>query len=43
MLKEELLIEDASAYNFFLRMDNNSFAKLLNKVEVALTKQDTVM
>jgi hypothetical protein len=26
-----------------LRMDNNSFAKLLNKVEVALTKQDTVM
>jgi hypothetical protein len=44
MVNEELLlIEDPSAYKTFLRVDHYSFAKLLNKVEVALTKQDTVV
>jgi hypothetical protein len=35
MVNEELLIEDPSAYKTFLRVDHYSFAKLLNKVEVA--------
>lgn len=43
MLNEELLVEDPSSYKNFLRLDNNSFEKLLNKVQVQLTKEDTVM
>ncbi|KAJ8909545.1 hypothetical protein NQ315_012739, partial [Exocentrus adspersus] len=43
MLNEELLIEDPSSCKKFLRMDNNSLEKLLNKVKVQLTKQDTVI
>lgn len=42
-LNEELLTEDPTSYRNYLRMDNSSFQKLLNKVKDALTKQNTNM
>lgn len=43
MLNNELLTEDHSSYKSFLHMSNDCFEKLFNKLELHLTKQDTVM
>ncbi|KAB0802358.1 hypothetical protein PPYR_04544 [Photinus pyralis] len=43
MLNEELLLEDPTSYKNFLRMDNASFEKLFRKIEIQITKQNTIM
>ena len=39
----EFMSSDALAYKNFLRMDNDSFALLLEKVQSRITRQNTIM
>lgn len=43
LVNDEFLKEDHAAFKNYLRMSNESFLKLLAKVETKISKQDTVM
>lgn len=43
MLNSELLIEDPTSYNNYLRLTNEQFEFLLSSIEKFIAKKDTVM